>query len=433
RRADLAEVMQVLNDQQRREVIRQLDSSSAGQVLSLLDEATRDGVVDDLSNRHLSSMVATLPPDDAADVLAELPPEQSEQVLDRMPDEHSRQVEGLMRHRPDTAGGLMTPALVAVPESATVSEAVVRLRQSRIAGELFYVYVVDEQGRLKGVVPLRRLVTAPPTTPVSQVMLHDLITVSVEQDQEQVANLFRKYDLAALPVVDQQGRLLGRITYDDVMDAADEEAEEDLLRMAGTGPKELETASPVRVAGVRATWLGACMLGTLITVAVAAFFKGKLDVEIFAVLAIFGPSIAAMSGNSGIQCSTLTIRRLATGGLAGQNLRRCYVREARVAGLLGGLFGVLAGLIARLVLPLLVQAGRASPKTPAVVVAGAVGGAMFLAIMFATTLGITLPFIFRRLGIDPAIASGPVVTTFNDSASWAMYLLLATIMVRVMS
>jgi magnesium transporter len=245
-----------------------------------------------------------------------------------------------------------------------------------------------------------------------------------------VANIFRKYDLAAVPVIDIDGRLLGHITYDDVMDVAEEEAEEDLLIMAGTDHRELEDASPLHVARIRASWLAACMIGTLITVGVAAFFKGELPVGIFAVLVIFGPSIAAISGNSGVQTSTLTVRGLATGSLAGRSLRHVYLREVRVAATLAVLFGLLAGVVVLLALPVLKHTDRAEPATSAGLVAGAVGGAMFLAILFATTLGILLPFALRRLRADPAMASGPLVTTLNDSMSWAIYLLLATLLLR---
>ncbi|HUW84310.1 MAG TPA: magnesium transporter [Phycisphaerae bacterium] len=423
---DLAEVIELLEEDEQQTVLRALNPDSAGEVLTLLDEATRGEVVDDLTNQELTAMVRTLEPDDAADVLGELPPDQTEQVLSRMPTEQSRQVEDLMRYPEDTAGGLMTPVLVVVPEDATVSEAVVRIRNSGIGGDLFYLYVLDSQRHLKGVIPLRLLVTTPPDTPVGKVMLPELITIRADQDQEEVANVFRKYDLAAVPVVDDEGRLLGRITYDDAMDVADEEAEEDLLIMAGTDPRELESASAMRVVGVRASWLAACMVGTLVTVAVAAFFKGQLSLQVFAILVLFGPSIAAMSGNSGVQTSTLTILGLATGGLAGKSLRRTYLREVRVAGCLAVLFGVLAGLITWLILPLIERTGRMHPEVSPALVAWAVGGAMFLAILYATTLGILLPFALRRLGVDPALASAPLVTTLNDSSSWAIYLLLAT-------
>jgi len=431
-RADLAEVMELLDDEEQHLVMVSLDVTSAGEVLSLLDEATRGEVVEDLSQRHLTDLVATLPPDDAADVLGELPPDESEHVLDQMPAEQSRQLENLMRYPPDTAGGLMTPVLVALPQTATVSQAVVSLRESSIEDELFNVYVVDDQNRLKGIVPLRRLVTAPPQTPISQVTLRRVISIRDDQDQEEVANTFGKYDLAAVPVVDASGRLLGRITYDDVMDVAEEEAQEDLLLMAGTDHRELEDASPIHAARVRGGWLIACMIGTLVTVAVAAFFKDHLlPVEIFAVLVIFGPSIAAMSGNSGVQASTLTIRGLATGSLAGRSLKRVYLRQVRIHCALALVFGILGGGIAALLMPLLERLGRTGPELSPLLVGCSVGGAMLLAILYATTLGIILPFALRRLRVDPAIASGPLVTTLNDSMSWAIYLLLATLLLRM--
>lgn len=429
-RADVAEIFELLEDHERQQIMRTLDASSAGEVLSLLDEAVLGDVAEHLSDRDLGNMVATLEPDEAADVLGDLPAERTEQLLDHLSVEQSRQVADLMRYEPDTAGGLMTPIMVTVPETATVSEAITLIRQSGIEEELFNVYVVGKDGRLRGVVPLRLLVTSPPDTPVTVVMLEELISVNVDQDQEDVANVFRKYDLAAVPVIDKHGHLLGRITYDDVMDVAEEEAEEDMLRMAGTDPAEMESTSALRAVNVRARWLSACLIGTATTVAVCAFFKGHMPDAVFAILVLFGPPIAAISGNSGVQASTLTILGLSSGGLAGRNFARACAHELRIALGLAVLFGIAAGVLAGLAAPVIEQYGRWAPDVAPFTVGLAVGGAMLLAILYATVLGTVLPFALRRLGVDPAIAAGPLVTTLNDSTSWAIYLLLALLLLR---
>jgi magnesium transporter len=252
-------------------------------------------------------------------------------------------------------------------------------------------------------------------------MRTDLITARADEDQEVVVQICRKYDLAAVPVVDDQGRLLGRITADDLMDAADEEAAEDLYRMAGTDPAELESASSLRAARIRGLWLLPCFTVTLLLAGIVQFFEARFATEVKVLVLAFMPVIAAMGGNTGIQTSTRIVRALATGGDPESRLNRAVTREAPIALVLALCFGLLATI-----------AGSAFGYYyyhGALRLGFAVGVGMTSAIVVSATLGVGLPFLFRRIGVDPAIASGPIITSSNDIISVAIYLTAAAALV----
>ncbi len=423
--ADLAEVVELLGDDQQHMFMALLDADEAGEVLSMVDEATRGGLVDDMTGQALTDLVATMPPDDAADFLAELPSDQSEDVLEHLPPDQAAEVASLLQYAEDTAGGLMTPEYVSITEDMTVSDVVTQLREMELDDEdeePFFIYVVDDVGRLTGLVPLRKLILVRPETAVTRIMTRDLVTLSVDDDQEEVVNVFRRTDLPAIPVLDRQGRLIGRITHDDVADAIFEEADEDMYRMAGTDASELERASALRAARVRMTWLLPCLVGTMLTGIVMAAFETQIDVKDFTLLVLFVPMIAAMGGNSGVQASTIIIRGLATQEMAGQSVSLAFRREAPIAAAVGVVCGGVAGIVALGVAAGMTALGREQSGLGPGSVGIVVGLAMLVAIHVAMTLGTFLPFVFRSVGIDPAIASGPLITTANDILSVAIYL-----------
>lgn len=426
--ADLAEIVEMLDDEEQQIFMAALDAEEAGDVLSMVDEATRGELLDDMSEQTLTGVVATMAPDDAADLLGELPEEQSEEVLEHLPADQAADVATLLQYEEDTAGGLMTPEYISVAEDAAVSHVVAELRSMGLdAEEPYYIYVVDASGLLRGLVPLRKLIFAPPETPVSAIMNRDLATVSVNDDQEEVVNVFRRHDLPSVPVLDASGRLVGRITHDDVADVIVEEADEDMLRMAGTDATELERASSLRAARVRMTWLLPCLVGTMLTGLVMLAFEVRIGAADFALLVLFVPMIAAMGGNSGVQASTVIIRGLATQELVGQSVLIALRREGSIAATVGVICGALAGVVATIVVSWreVLTGATAAAEATAVspfAVGIAVAVAMLLAIHVAMALGTLLPFAFRGIGIDPAIASGPVITTTNDIISVALYL-----------
>jgi len=394
-------------------------------VISLLDEAERGEVVEELDNEKLTELVAELPPDDAADVIGELPKERGGEVLEHVPEEQAAKIEELLEYDEESAGGIMTPDLIALTGDTTVGESVRHVRAASPDEDLHQVYVIDSRMRLIGTVPLRLLVTNPKETRLAAICQPDPITVRADEDQEEVVRLFRKYDLAVVPVVDLADRLIGRITADDAMDVADEEAAEDLYRMAGTDPAEMDTASPVRAAAIRLGWLLPCMLIMTLTATVIALSESSFEAAIYGTVIAFVPMVGAMSGNSGIQISTVIVRGLATGDLADTRPGLALQREGLIALIMAPVCGIFAVLISRLGLPILQSVGVVQGSVNAGTVATAVGVGMTLAILIAGLLGIVLPFVFRRIGVDPAIASGPIVTTVNDVISVSVYLAIA--------
>ena len=429
--ADIAECFEGLSDEERSRIIFALPSHTAAEVVGMLDEAVRGEVVDELDTESLTEIVSALPPDDAADILSELPKVESDEILEHMPDEKSERIEGLLEFDETTAGGIMTPDVVAVPSMATVADAVEYVRVATPEEDLHEVYIVDEARRLFGIVPLRRLVTNAPETKLADICDRDPVTVYAGDDQETVVQVIRKYDVLEAAVVDENDRLLGRITHDDLLDVAEEEAAEDLYRMAGTDPAELETHSVFHAARIRLTWLLPCMLGMLLTASVLKICEPEFDLALFAALIIFAPMIAAMGGNSGIQISTIIVRGFATGELSSGRLVRALFREGRIALAIAPVCGVLAWALVSLFFPFFQHFhAESEPLGNVDRVAVAVGSAMTAAILVAGLLGILLPFAFRRLSIDPAIASGPLITTTNDVLSVAIYMILAMLVAQ---
>ncbi|MCK4658972.1 MAG: magnesium transporter [Phycisphaerae bacterium] len=427
--ADVAEVFEVFDDEERSRLIFAMDPRMTAEVIVLLDEADRGEVVEDLDEVALTQIVSALPPDDAADVLGELDEEQREEILEHVPDEQADHIETLLEYPEDTAGGIMTPDLVALPGTATIAQATEAIRKAS-SEEIHYLYVVEDQGRLFGLVPLRRLVTNPPYSRLADICERDPVVVRVTDDQEEVVHKFRKYDVSAVPVIDDAGLLLGRITHDDVMDVLEEEADEDIYHMAGTDPTELETPSVVRAARIRFQWLLPAFVMMTLSAAVIMIAKSHLHPLAVGAILAFIPMIGAMGGNCGVQTSTIIIRGIASGDLAAGKLSLVFTREGRIALLMAPVCGLFSFTIAWIVLPTLqkfdeVSAGAFSSLS----VAGAVGLGMGSAILVAAALGIVLPFFFRRIGVDPAIAAGPIVTTCNDVVSITVYLSISSAIV----
>lgn len=431
RSSDIGEVIELLDNTQRRVVFDVLAKDTAAEVLEKVDEATRAELFELFEDEELASLIQELDIDDAADLLAELPEEESEELLEQMPIEDAHQIKGLMQYSEDSAGGIMYPVLISVEENATVGEAIQKLQKAEIEEDFYYVFVVDSEGKYKGDVRLRSLIVSNPYTSISKLIEVDSIPVHVNDDQEHVRNLFSKNDLIVVPVLDENGVLVGRITADRVIEVAEEEAAEDVYVMAGTDAAELETYSIIRAARVRMTWLLPCLVGTGITATIILVFENVFNqvslAAIYTTAIAFAPMIAAISGNAGLQTSAIVVQGLATGDLAALKIGQVLDREVRVAFFVALCCGIVGGVICG-VLPHVIDSLAASTGIGHIAfgenirIAGAFFIAMFTAIMAATTLGLFLPFLFRHVGIDPAISSGPLVTTANDSISVAIYL-----------
>lgn len=436
RSSGIANVVEMLNNRQRRTIFSTLTIATSAEVLEKVDEATRGELFKKvLQEKELINLVSYLDQDDAADFLLELPSDISAKVLEAIPATRATQIKQLMTYPEDSAGGIMDLLAISVSGDTTVDQAIERIRDTEDDEDFYFIYVVDELGRFLGDVRIRLLLTSPKNTKIEQLINKDVIYVYDDLDQEEVRNIFEKNDLMVLPVLDKKHKLVGRITADRIIEVSEEEAAEDIYTMAGTDPDELDDVSIIRAARVRMTWLLPCLIGTAITAFVLMFFQGKFTSTFYAALVIFVPMIAAMSGNAGLQTSAIVVRGLGTGDMAAENLKKVFVREVRIAFLVALSCGIIGALICG-VLPQLRTVGITVRQSSELAVAFreylpivmAFGIGMFSAIMVATTLGLFLPFLFKQLGIDPAISSGPLVSTINDSISVAIYMMLTLLL-----
>lgn len=432
--ADVADCLEAMPEEDRSRILFLLPPRTVAEAIDLLEEAVRSDVLEGMPSNEVSNVLKELPADDAVDVLDEMDDARADSVVEHLPPKQRAAIEMLRQFDEDTAGGIMNTDFVSVPATATAGDAIARIRKlsedRRL--EVYYVYCVDEVGKLIGVVPPMRLITAPAELPLEKLMLDELFTAHVEDDQEEVKNKFEKYDVVALPVTDGDQAMLGVITHDDVLEVAEEEAEEDILHMAGTDAEEFASHSILRAASVRARWLLPCLVGTFAASMIAIYFEGHMDQKIFSLLIPFLIPIAAMGGNAGVQISTVIVRALATGDVMASKFKRAAYRELRIAAVLG----IGAGIFSTCAVYFVVnngvfsdhsEAGNGVPLGFSVLrLAMSVGIAMSVAIGLSGALGLTLPYLFRRVGIDPAIATGPLITTANDAVSACVYLSIAT-------
>jgi len=415
--ADVAAALRELPLPEQVTVFRQLHRESAGAVLSEMDNETLLGLVQALDQGEVSRILDRMPPDEAADVVETLPEEQAEQILEGMKEEESEEVQELLRYGESTAGGIMTPEFVAVHEDMTVGQALDHLRKAATREGVFYVYVVDDHDHLVGVVPLRRLITADPATPIHAIRRPDVLSVTADTDQEEVAKLVTKHNLLAVPVVSRENRLLGTITVDDVIDVIHEEATEDIHRLAGVAGDETIFDPPTKVVRRRLFWL----LVNLPTAILAASVVGLFEPAIheLAVLAVFMPIVAGMGGNAGIQTFTVIVRAIALGDLTLANTRKVLAREA-IIGIANGVgTGLVAGAIAYL------WKGHAWLGL-------ILGLAMITNMLVAALAGTLIPVLLKALRVDPAVATGVIVTTFTDCAGFLSFLGLATLLLHLL-
>ncbi|MCG6907053.1 MAG: magnesium transporter [Desulfobacteraceae bacterium] len=416
--ADLAAVFQTLSPAHQQRLFELIESrEQKGIVLSELDRETFLDLVEDLDLDELVKILETMPNDDVTDLIGQLPEARSSAVLEKMKKEHSAQVEGLLSYRDDTAGGIMVTDFIALREDCTAREAIASLQKEYQDVEMpFYLYAVDENGRLVGVSSLRQLVLVPPETPLKAFMTRDVFSVQTDMDQEEVAKVVARYDILAVPVVDDSHRLVGIVTVDDVIDIFRAEATEDMLKMAGVGDEFIETKSIYKSTRMRLPWLFASCFGGIVAFYVINHFEPSLTR--FAYLAAFIPVIMGMGGNIGTQSSTIVVRGLATGRLMVRDLRKVVFKELVIGGVLGVFYGLLIGGVAQ------ARYGRLS-------FALAVSLAVLSSMAIAALVGSMVPMLFARLNIDPAVATGPFVTTAIDIISVFFYFQIATTLLGI--
>jgi magnesium transporter len=416
--ADIARVVEHLSLAKEKRTVFELIKGEAqrGQVLSELDAASIQDVLADLGASDVAWLLKDLGPDDQAYIIGVLPAELSKEVLTLMRAEDSTEVADLLKYPKDTAGGIMTTEFFSLSEDATAQEAIRRLQQAGDTEMVFYIYVTDKDDHLVGVLSLRQLLRVPPATPLKNIMTTDVLSVSVDMDQEEVARQVARYNLLAIPVVEKDGTLVGIITVDDVVDVIREEATEDMLKMAGAAEEDtLLKASALDAARLRFPWLFTNLAGGLLSGAILWYFR--LTIQQVVAIVSFIPVIAAMGGNVGLQSSTLIIRGLATGGVELSDMWKVMFREVRIGLLLGtacGLFLTLTGWL-----------WHGQPYLGVVV-----GVSVLMAFLVSTSMATIMPIVLKRVGVDPAIAAGPFVTTANDITGITIYLALATTLVE---
>lgn len=411
--ADLADVLATLDEDERLALVRVLPPELSSQALAEMSGDTHpEETLAALDPVQAAGIVEELEDDDAADLLGELEPEQQERILAEVEDR--RDVDRLLRYHEETAGGLMTTALVTVTELDTVGFALEAVR--RQAGDVVDVteiFVVDTARRLVGTLSFKQLVVSGPEAQVRDVMEDAEIRVVPDEDQEDVARLMARYNVPSVPVVDASGRLLGRVTYDDVIDVTEAEATEDLLRFGGVSPDEELGGRWSSAVRSRLPWLYLNLLTAFMAASVVYFFEATI--EQITALAIWMPIIAGMGGNAGTQSLAVTVRRLSLGQVPVDRLRAVIQKEM----LVGIINGLAIGLVVSLVSLLIGAQWRLG-----LVVFLAMTGNLFV----AGTAGSFVPVLLERMGIDPAIASSIFVTTLTDICGFGLLLGLASVL-----
>ena len=408
--ADLADVLTALDEDERLAAVEALPAELSSQALAEMpEEAHASETLALMDPGRAAAIVRELDDDDAADILGELDPSQQEQILSGV---HDRgEVDRLLRYDEETAGGRMTSHVVSVPVTVTAEQALEEIRRQAEEVEDFYqVFVVDQDRKLVGVLPFKDLVVSRPERPVRSFMAEADIFVTPDLDQEEGARLMARYNVPSVPVVDDLGRLLGRVTFDDVIDVVEAETTEDLLKFGGVSADEDLAAGWKTAVRSRLPWLSVNLLTAFLAGAVVYFFQATIQRTL--ALAIWMPIIAGMGGNAGTQALAVTVRRLALGLIPVNVFTRVVGKEILVGMTNGVVMGLAVGTVAALM--------GEGPRLGLVVFLAMAGN-----LMVAGFAGAFIPLILERLGIDPAVASSIFVTTFTDVCGFLLLLGLA--------
>jgi magnesium transporter len=401
--ADVALLLRRLPDDEAQRLFRWLPPELGSDVVAEMEDAVRAALMEELAPETLTDLIDVLDTDDAADVLADLPEETALQVLPDLGD--AEDLTELLEYGEETAGGIMAREYVAIPPDWTLREATEEVRRNAAdVEEVYTAYVVDENGTLLGTLSLKQLLLSAGAVKVRNVMDPDFISVAPEVDQEEVGRVVRRYDLVSVPVVDESGRMMGRITVDDVVDVIRDEAEEDIQLMSGLTGQEGTVDTAVEVSRGRLPWLIVGLVGSGLSGTVIGVFEATLEQAV--VLATFIPIVTAMGGNAAVQSAAIAVQGLGSGELWLSDAFKRIGKEMVVA-LLNGV--VVAALLCGTVAAL-----------------GMGNVTMLCVSLVATTNGALIPFLLTWLGVDPASAMGPFVTTLNDILGLAIYFLIAT-------
>jgi magnesium transporter len=413
--ADLGQIFSELPDKDREaafSLLAERNGRLAMEAISELGPEAGAALLATRSAEEIAKLAQEIPSDDAAALIDYLPEELSAAVLDLMRPKESGVVEGLLEYDEQTAGRIMNPHVFALNEDMTVGEAITELQNNRDVEMVFYLYVVDERHHLVGVVSLRRLLLVSPETPLKRIMTADLISARVDMDQEEVARQVAAYNLLAIPVVDEENKLVGSITVDDIIDVIKDEATEDIYRLAGVAGDERAFTPAGESFRKRLPWLGINLVTAFLATVIVALFEGTI--ERLAAIAVFMPVVAGMGGNAATQTLTVIVRGIALGELTWGNARKALVKEAAVG--IGN--GVVLGIVA---------AGVAWAMRGNAALGLVLGAAMIINMFVAATAGTLVPLGLRAANVDPALASSIFITTLTDIFGFFAYLGLATV------
>ncbi|MCK6531158.1 magnesium transporter [Myxococcota bacterium] len=419
RAEDVAAVVPSMSAFERQVLVRALlpEPPRAAEVLAQIGPSVAAPLVTDLERDRAARVLDEMRADDSADLLAALEEEIAHEILRLMHPAEQRDVRELMQYRPTTAGGIMSTDFLAVEESQTAQDTIAALQRSPDAEMVFYVYAVNETGRLVGVLSLRDLLRVPPSTPVGQIMNPDVISVRPDVHQGEVARVVERYDLLAVPVVDEYGRLVGIVTVDDVIDVLREEANEDIMKMAGAraGDDDPESGPTWRSLRARAPWLGISLVGGLLAAVAIAGYRTRI--EQIALLAAFVPVVLGIGGSVGTQSAAVVMRGMESSAGDVRGTWRLVLRELRIALPLLGAAGAVVGLAAH---------GISGHGELGI----AVGISLAAVMLVCVVLGAAAPVVLRRFHVDPALASSPAMVTLLHLVSVLIYLAVGGVVVR---
>jgi len=416
--ADLAQVFTELGEKDRLasfSLLVERNSKLAMEALSELGPEGGAALLAERSPEEIARLLHDLPSDDAAAIIDNLPEPLSAAVLELIEKRPGDEVGDLLEYEEQTAGRIMNPKVFALSEDITAGEAITTLQGSRDVEMVFYLYVVDARRHLVGVVSLRRLLLVPPPTPLKRIMTTDLTSVRTDTDQEEVARLVASYNLLAIPVVDEENKLVGIITVDDVIDVIKDEATEDVYRLAGVAGDDRVFSTAMESLRKRVPWLEVNLVTAFLAASVVALFEGRI--KDLPVLAVFMPVVAGMGGNAATQTLTVIVRGIALGELTWANSRKALLKEAAV--------GVGNGLACGAVGALVVWVWKGDLILGLILCA-----AMVINMFVAATAGTLIPLGLRALKVDPALASSVFITTLTDVFGFASWLGLGTVFIR---
>lgn len=417
--ADIALIVSNLSDLDRKKIWSFItDRSRVAEIILEMDDVDIIRIFGEMDPKMAASLLSEMESDDASYVLRLIPKEKQQSFLQYISKDELLDVEELLHYPEDSAGAIMNTAYFAMHSDTTVKEATRLLHKAEHLEMVFYLYVIDDEKRLVGVLSLRQLILNPPEKRLSEVMITDVVSVSVMDKEDYVADLVEKYDLLALPVVDEHHRLCGIITVDDVIDIIRDKASEDIYTMAGVKQEEMMFDNqPLKIARIRLPWLLITFVGELFAGFVIAYFQGR--VQDFLVFSTFMPIVMAMGGNVGSQSATIIIRGAALGRIDLSNVFKVVFREVRVGSVMGMVIGVLLGLVAPL-------------WNGDVRIGVIVGAAIFFAMLFASFTGAFVPIVLMKMKFDPAVASTPFITAFNDVTGLTIYFTVSMLLLMVL-